>query len=178
MVNYVRQNENLAFVQTYILTLPEKESFLHATELFVFATAMYLSIFILVAMEISNGENPYVIHYPNEQASHLHNVDCPGSFVILIGHTNNLKPFQSLNDYIDFHVIPNDNYNYDAKRKCKVEETVSKPKRSFIAYHKKHNDIKCVALDAITPSNMSKTSSIHPLFLRRHLKCMVPVHHL
>ena len=65
VVNYVRQNENLAFVQTYILTLPEKESFLHATELFVFATAMYLSIFILVTMEISNGENPYVIHYPN-----------------------------------------------------------------------------------------------------------------
>ena len=188
VANYVRQNENLAFVQTNILTLPEKESFSHATELFVFATAMYLSIFILVTMEISNGENPYVIHYPNEQASHLHNVDCPGTFIILIGHSNTFKHFQSLkfidnlpsqnNDYIDFHVIPNDNYNYEAKRKCKVEETVSKPKRSFIAYHRNHNDIKCVALDAITPSNMSKTSFIHPLFLRRHLKCMVPVHHL
>ena len=188
MVNYVRQNENLAFVQTYILTLPQKESFSPATELFVFATAMYLSIFILVTMEISNGENPYVIHYPHEQASHLHNVDCPGTFIILIGHSNTLKHFQSLkfidnlpsqnNDYIDFHVIPNDIYNYDAKRKCKVEETASKPKRSFIAYHRKHNDIKCVALDVITPSNMSTTSFIHPLFLRRHLKCMVPVHHL
>ena len=139
-------------------------------------------------MELCNGENPYVIHYPNEQASHLHNVDCPGTFIILIGHSNTLKHFQSLkfidnlpsqnNDYIDFHVIPNDNYNYDAKRKCKVEETASKPKRSFIAYHRKHNDIKCVALDAITPSNMSKTYFVHPLFLRRHLKCMVPVHHL
>ena len=69
-------------------------------------------------MEISNGENPYVIHCPNEQASHLHNVDCPGTFIILIGHSNTLKHFQSLkfidtlpsqnNDYIDFHVIPND----------------------------------------------------------------------
>ena len=49
-------------------------------------------------------------------------------------------------------------YNYDAKRKCKVEETVSKPKRSFIAYHRKHNDIIWVALDAITPSNMSITA--------------------
>ena len=58
MVNYVRQNENLAFVQTYILTLPEQESFSDATELFVFATAMYLSISILVTMERSNGENP------------------------------------------------------------------------------------------------------------------------
>ena len=95
MVNYVRQNENLVFVQTYILTLPEEASFsqhivaqeeegTHATELFVLATAMYLSIVILVTMEISNGENPYVIHYPNEQASHLHNVDCPGNFIILI----------------------------------------------------------------------------------------------
>ena len=28
------------------------------------------------------------------------------------------------------------------------------------------------------PPNTSKTSFIHPLFLRRHLKCMVPVHHL
>ena len=142
MVNYVRQNENLVFVQTYILTLPEDESFsqhivaqekegTHATELFVLAPAMYLSIFILVKMEISNGENPYVIHYPNEQASHLHNVDCPGNFIILIGHSNTLKHFQSLkfivnfpsqnNDYIDFHVIPNDNYNYNAKRKCEVE---------------------------------------------------------
>ena len=27
VVNYVKQNENLAFVQTYILTLPEDESF-------------------------------------------------------------------------------------------------------------------------------------------------------
>ena len=88
----------------HILTLPEKESFSHATELFVFATAMYLSMFILVTMEISNGENPYVIHgenpyvihYPNEQASHLHNVDCPGTFIILIGHSNTLKHFQSL----------------------------------------------------------------------------------
>ena len=113
VVNYDRQNENLAFVQTCILTLPEKESFSHATELFVFATAMYVSIFILVTMEISNGENPYVIHYPNEQASHLHNVDCPGTFIILIGHSNTLKHFQSLkfidnlpsqnNGYIDFH---------------------------------------------------------------------------
>ena len=158
----------MASVQTYILTLPEKESLSHATELFVFATAMYISIFILVTMVMER------IHmsFPNEQASHLHNVDCPGTFIISIGHSNTSKHFQSLkfidnlpsqnNDYIDFHVIPNDNYNYDAKRKCKVEETVSKPKRSFIAYHRKHNDIKRVALDAITHSNMSKTSFIHP----------------
>ena len=84
-------------------------------------------------MEISNGENPYVIHYPNEQASHLHNVDCPGTFIILIGHSNTLKHFQSLkfidnlpsqnNDYIDLMLF--------VMIITIMMQKVSKPKRSY-----------------------------------------------
>ena len=181
VVNYVRQNENLPFVQTYILTLREGESFsqhltaqenagTHATELFTLATAMYLNIVILVTMEISNLENQYVIHYPNEELRYLHMVDYPGTFII-IGHSNTLRHFQSLkfignnlpwknDDTVDFHVIPNDDYDYNVRRKGEFKEMVSNSKKRKVVRCEKTNIYKKRKRDALATINYNSVCDI------------------